>query len=127
MLLYLAGPIWCCKGDEACGWRDRFKKELPQYEFIDPTEKYYRKGSDLWTHNEIISWDKLGIRKAEGIVANCWKPSIGTSMEIIYAWESLRKVFSIFPFEEPSPWIEYHSHKIFKSVDECIEFLRSQN
>jgi hypothetical protein len=44
-------------------------------------------------------------------------------MEVLYAWENGKKVYVITENGETSPWLLYHSHKVFKSIDEAIKHL----
>ena len=127
MRIYLAGPINGCNDDEATTWRDWFKyhslsDEDP--EFIDPMKRDYR-GEELSHYREIVDLDKRDISGSDFIVVMYTKPSVGTSMEVYYAWLIGKPVIVINESsEQVSPWLIYHSTTIVRSKEECCEKIK---
>jgi hypothetical protein len=44
-------------------------------------------------------------------------------MEILYAWERGKKILLISGNNEISPWLIYHSHKRFRSLEDAINYI----
>jgi nucleoside 2-deoxyribosyltransferase len=120
--VYLAGPIFQCEDHECINWREEAKKSLGKFEVIDPMVRDYRGSTDR-DFNEIVEKDKAEVNASDILLAYCTKPSVGTSMEVLYAWENRKKVYVITENNEISPWLLYHSHGIFKSVGEAVRYL----
>ncbi len=125
MKIYLCGPINGCTDAEASDWREFMKERLFQHEHIDPMKRDYR-GKEAIAYREIVDLDKADVRAADLILVNYDKPSVGTSMEVFYAW-SLDKPVLVWapPTAVISPWLRYHSTKIVHSIDEAVETIRS--
>lgn len=125
MKIYLCGPINGCTDAEASDWREFMKERLFQHEHIDPMKRDYR-GKEAIAYREIVDLDKADVRAADLILVNYDKPSVGTSMEVFYAW-SLDKPVLVWapPTAVISPWLRYHSTKIVRSIDEAVETIRS--
>lgn len=112
MTVYLAGPINGTTDAEMHNWRNDLIKRLPNTRFIDPTTRDYR-GTEDQNIAAIVEHDKDDIDRCELVVAYCPKPSVGTSMEILYAWQQGQRVIVWAPPGAPvSPWLRYHSHAI---------------
>jgi len=123
--IYLAGPIFDTEKKESEEWKTFFKLTINQSLFIpiDPIEEFdYKENPNI---EGLINSDKLNIQKSSAVVANCWKTSVGTSMEILYAWERSIPTFIIYREKNLHPWIKYHSTKIFYDVTECVNFLNN--
>ena len=73
--------------------------------------------------------DKLEIMQCDLVIANCPQPSVGTSMEIIYAWEREKPVLIWIPQDvKLSPWLVYHSTFLAHSWDDvlqCVDRFRN--
>jgi hypothetical protein len=117
---YLAGPINGKTDAECNDWRARFKA-LPG-EWADPMARDYR-GKEDESVDEIVEGDKDDIDCCERVIVMAESPSWGTAMEVIYAYQQNQEVWAICPQERISPWLRYHSTRIFKSVDEAIAAL----
>ena len=118
--IYLAGPINACTDDECNQWRNDAKNKLSEkYDILDPMVRDYRNTcSDDYVY--IVESDLDDIKKADIILANCYKPSAGTSMELVYT-TLLGKV--ILSAASPSPWVKYHSDMTFPHISDAIEAL----
>jgi len=73
---------------------------------------------------EIVESDKNDINGCDILLANVWKIGVGTSMEILYAWERHKDVYIVAPDGKVSPWISYHSAKVFPSIEAAVDFIR---
>ena len=124
MRIYLAGPIFQCEDHEAIAWREEAKANLDGFEVIDPMERDYRGATDE-NHKKIVEDDKALIDSCDILLVNHLKPSVGTSMEILYAWERGKKIYLICEDGEISPWLIYHSDKIFSSLNDAIDHIKS--
>lgn len=111
---YLCGPINGCTDSEAKDWREAVKAIFP--ESIDPMKRDYR-GRETEDYREIVDLDKRDIRNADVVLVNYDKPSVGTSMEIMYAWErGIPIIVWIRTDERVSPWLRYHSTAFVSSL-----------
>jgi nucleoside 2-deoxyribosyltransferase len=127
MIVYLGGPINGCTDEEANGWRDEVKAVLDAkgIEWIDPMDRDYR-GRELepGVAEEIVENDKLDIRASDTMLMNCPKPSVGTSMEILFGYEIGNEVLIVVPEgTTPSPWLLYHGVVLYGSVVEVAKGL----
>jgi nucleoside 2-deoxyribosyltransferase len=129
MSVYLCGPINGCTDEEASTWRDWFINELQSIGTwaIDPMRRDYR-GKEADTYREIVDLDKRDVRDADIILVNYDKPSVGTSMEVFYAW-TLGKPVIVWcrPDAVISPWLRYHSTAIVHSKDAALNKIREMS
>ena len=125
MKIYLAGPINGCSDNEATTWREWFKeRSLPRFSFIDPMKRDYR-GKELYCYREIVD-PQIDIRNSDIVVVMYVKPSVGTSMEVFFAWSIGKPVIVINESDGPiSPWLRYHSSSIVSSKKEAVERIES--
>lgn len=122
MRVYLAGPINGCSDSEAKDWREALKV-LPQFTWVDPMKRDYR-GVETVKYREVVDLDKRDILGCDVIIVMFAKPSVGTSMEVLFAWENGIPVILIDQSNGPlSPWLMYHSTSIVKSLEEAMEVL----
>lgn len=120
--VYLCGPILGCTDEECRDWRQLASKVL-KCETLDPMRRDYR-GIESSHMREIVELDKIDIGNSNIILVNHDRPSVGTSMEIIYAWERGKMIISVYPENlVVSPWLKYHSHFIFHSFKEAFDFI----
>ncbi len=75
--------------------------------------------------DQVVVRDYKLIEQADAIVV--FYPvttlSPGVLSEINYGFTHNKDVFTIFPHESTSPFFEYYTTRIFKSVDELLEYL----
>lgn len=120
--VYLCGPINGCTDEQAKDWREKVKLSLPST--LDPMRRDYR-GREDQNLDKIVELDKIDIAQSDALLVNYDKPSVGTSMEILYAWERGKLVVIVAKEgERLSPWLRYHSHAIFSSFDGAITFIK---
>jgi len=122
MRVYLAGPINGCTDEEAKNWRAVAKDEFPNA--IDPMVRDYR-GIEEDCYRQIVDLDKRDIRNSDCLLVNYVKPSVGTSMEIFYAW-TLGKPIVVVARNDVriSPWLRYHSTTIIDSFNDAYEWIK---
>jgi hypothetical protein len=117
----MAGPINGCSDSEAKDWRKVISERLPNVNCIDPMKRDYR-GREMLNHREIVELDKLEVAGSDCLIVLYSKPSIGTSMEVLFAWERGIPVLVINTQASPlSPWLLYHSTAIVQDIDRAIE------
>lgn len=120
-MIYLAGPINACDDEEVTRWRESVKRAAGKAYCSDPADRDYR-GMEHLNVEKLVEDDKKAIDKCDTVFAYCWKPSVGTSMEILYAWERGKRVVIVVPStERVSPWLTYHADKVYHcSLDEAL-------
>jgi len=118
--LYLCGPINGCTDAECTDWRE-YAKTLWAGAVLDPMCRDYR-GIEDAAWRDIVELDKIDVTNADVLLVNYDKPSVGTSMEILYAWERGKLVVVVAaPDARISPWLRYHSHRIVHSFAEAVQ------
>lgn len=123
MKVYLCGPINGCTDEECRNWREYVKAKLP--DTLDPMRRDYR-GHEDQSVDQIVELDKIDISKCDALIVNYDRPSVGTSMEIIYAWERGKFIVLVHTVGVSlSPWLHYHSHAIVTSFDDAITILKN--
>lgn len=121
--IYLCGPINGCSDSECSDWRELVKTW--GFKNLDPMRRDYR-GKEQDCVKEIVELDKIDIVNSDIILVNYVKPSVGTSMEILYAFERGKLIIvvsdknTIIP-----PWMKYHSQFIVNSFSEAKELIQS--
>lgn len=115
---YLCGPINGCTDSEAMDWRHDISLHFP--ESIDPMVRDYR-GREHEDYREIVDLDKRDVRNCDVVLVNYVKPSVGTSMEVFYAW-TIGKPVIVWCAEDASisPWLRYHSTTFVHTIDDAI-------
>jgi len=121
--IYLAGPIAQCSDEEAMSWREKAKQALVgHYDILDPMRRDYRGQSEA-PAEEIVTEDLKDITHSDVLLANAWKPSVGTSMEIwIASQQPNTKVVVIAP-ERCSPWHRYCADEVVSSLQDAYKIL----
>lgn len=127
MRIYLGGPINGCTEQEANGWRDEAKEAIEAlgYEWLDPMTRDYRgREMEPGIAAKIVEGDKADIDDCDVLLMNCPKPSVGTSMEILYGYWHDKYVIAVVPDDNPSPWLVYHANEVYEgSAVEAIKEL----
>lgn len=128
MKVYLGGPINGCTDEEAHGWRDALKPLIKDrgMTYVDPMDRDYRgREMEPGIAAAIVENDKKDIDGCDVMLMNCPKPSVGTSMEILYGWERGKKIVVVAPEgQTPSPWLVYHAdHVVNGPMRVALELL----
>lgn len=122
--LYLCGPINGCTDEECKDWRAYVTEAWPG-RCIDPMVRDYR-GREAEAYREIVELDKIDVAEADIILVNYDKPSVGTSMEIIFAWQLGKRVIVVCREDAIiSPWLRYHAHHLCHSFDDAMTVARA--
>lgn len=123
--VYLCGPILGCTDEECQDWRN-LAGEVLKCETLDPMRRDYR-GREDECMREIVELDKVDVELSDIVLVNYVKPSVGTSMEIMYAWERGKMILAVVhPDAVVSPWLKYHSHFMFNTFEEAFSFINSE-
>ena len=124
MKTYLCGPILGCSDAECKDWRAEAKKRLG--DTLDPMRRDYR-GVELENDTAIVEADKLDIMACDAFLVNFDKPSVGTSMEILFGWEQHKFVVVVAKPGVPiSPWLKYHSDHIVNNFEQAFTILEGE-
>jgi len=120
--IYLAGPINACNDNQAHGWRDVVRADpiAGLCEIVDPMARDYR-GIEDANVEAIVAGDKADINACDVVLANCWQPSYGTAMEIIYAHE--RNKIVVIVSDSRSPWLLAHSNLVTSSLESALQYI----
>lgn len=102
------------------GWRYEATKLLGELNCVCP----------LWHPEELtdaqqrlmVEKDMSDIDRCVAVLANCWKPSFGTPMEIRYAYER-RMLVATVATGHISGWLKYHSDYVTNSVSDACWWL----
>jgi nucleoside 2-deoxyribosyltransferase len=118
--IYLAGTLYSSDSLDAY-WKPKFAGSLSEdmYTLYDPNPI---NGSG----EEVVAVDKKIIESCDFLVAYVKKASFGTAMGIIHAFNQQNiTVFLIDPDNnaQTNPWLSYHSHGIFDSVQKCADMV----
>ena len=123
MRIYLCGPINGRSDDDCIEWRQYAKGQLAN--ICDPMDRDYRgREVEPGIAAEIVENDKKDIRSCDALLVYYDKPSVGTSMEILFAYNLTKRVVLVDKTDKPlSPWLLYHCPEIYKSLDDAIKAL----
>ncbi len=121
--VYLSGAMMNCTDEECRDWREDAKRQLKCNTRDPMTLRDYR-GREHEAITEIVEYDKADIDACDILLVNYVKPSVGTSMEMLYAWERGKRVLLVAPRESVlSPWLLYHSHQVFHSMQDALAHI----
>ena len=125
--IYLAGPIHNTNYEKTHNWRNVCKEQLEDhFNILCPTVRIVNGDHSMITYDykKIITQDKKDIISSDIILANCWKVSVGTSMEVLFAYERNRKIIAVVPdLNSVSLWILGHSNNVFDNIQGAINHL----
>lgn len=128
--IYLAGPIAGCDDRECLDWRIKVQNELSSYYRIrSPMDRDYRGHEFDYTEDfdiisDIVKEDKKDVEETNITLVNFSRPSVGTSMEVIHAFNHNKTVIVISNGNRLSPWLVYHSDHICDTLEDAIELLK---
>jgi len=82
------------------------------------------RGKEAEEYREIVDLDKRDVRECDVVLVNYTKPSVGTSMEVFYAWTIGKPVIVwCAPDASISPWLRYHSTCFVHSLEQALEAI----
>tara|TARA_Y100000310_G_scaffold267782_1_gene280001 strand:- start:26210 stop:26689 length:480 start_codon:yes stop_codon:yes gene_type:complete len=134
MKIYVAGPITCQtevenfyykfgQVDEVdIKWREEIESKLgSNFVVLNPI----RRNAQRWqSFREIIGLDKYDIQQSDLVVANLYKSSVGTSMELMYAFMLNKPTIIISQHKNLDPWIVHHSTVLVNDVNSAVNFIK---
>ena len=127
--VYLGGPIFGRTDSDCKDWRMTATEELSAVaNTIDPMRRDYRGKTHLpGMDTEIVELDKKDIDESDVLLVYYDKPSVGTSMEILYAYNRLKYIVIVNASGQDvvSPWLTYHASAMFDNLDEALEHLKT--
>lgn len=123
--IYLAGGIKDMSKEVAIEWRTKATEKLHTFQCLNPMRRDFRE-SEFQSQNEIVQLDKADIINADILLVNATKPSWGTAMEVLFAFQK-HKIIVTFTgdnFENTSSWLAFHATRITKTLDEALEYIK---
>ena len=125
LTVYLAGPMLGRSDDDCKVWREKMIDSVMDVNFNNPMDRDYRdKKIEDGVDRDIVEHDKRDIDLSEIVVVHYDKPSVGTSMEILYAFDRGKYILLINRSKKRlSPWLTYHASNIVKTLKEAIEVI----
>lgn len=133
MRVYLCGPMDWCSEEEASGWRDEATMELSYagVTTLNPMDRPTFQEFDAMSAaatSSLVEDDKTDIEMADVLLVNYTKISVGTSMEVLLAWQKDKRVVIVAPEGmKLSSWLLYHSHAVFHTMKEAYDDIISFN
>ncbi|UNA00817.1 nucleoside 2-deoxyribosyltransferase [Edwardsiella phage vB_EpM_ZHS] len=128
--LYLCGPIHGLSDAECNNWRQYVTRNWGEHAVLDPMRRDARgRMNQPGIATEIVEADKADILEASALLVYYAMPSVGTSMEILFAWEQHKPIVvvnaSLQPKHELSLWLQYHATIIVDGLDPALRYLES--
>lgn len=122
--VYLAGPIYGCTDSEAMDWRSEARALLIGHECVDPMVRDCR-GREEECFEDVVLRDKADIDSCHAMLVMFNRPSVGTAMEVLYAWEHGCSVFVVNRSGASlSPWLRFHSYAIHESLSAAVRAIK---
>ena len=134
MRVYLCGAMAGCDDEKAGACRAQAVKVLGSQGIttLNPMDRDYRYtkyGDDPESVlPELVEEDKIDIEMSDVLLVNYEHLGVGentgagTNMEIILGWQKQKRVITVVPEgRQLSPWVVYHSHKIYHTMDEAYD------
>lgn len=128
MRVYLSGPITGCNDDDCKGWREDCEAVLHGYDIktLNPMRRDYR-DNPCSALPQLVENDKIDIEMCDIVLVNYFRPSVGTSMEILLGWQTHKRVIVVSEEYTEDAWLVYHSHHIYRTFEEAYDkILRLQ-
>lgn len=128
MKVYLCGPINGRSDADCKDWREQAATALKAagIEVVDPMARDFR-GKEGLNVRAIVEGDKADIDGCDWLLVYYDQPSVGTSMEVIYAYERFKGIIIVNASGKASvsPWLTYHANHIVPSLSDALSHLTS--
>jgi hypothetical protein len=121
---YLCGGINGLSDADCRDWRES-AKSLLKTETLDPMRRDYR-GREAESVRDIVKGDLHDISDSQFVLVNAVRPSWGTAMEIVYAWQANCYVVAWTGDARVSPWLTYHCDELHPSLGAAIEAINAR-
>lgn len=119
LTVYLSGRIAGCTDEEKNGWRDRFTEKYQNVR--NPMHRPFNENGTFEDVKRIVEGDKLDIDESDIVLVYYVSPSVGTSMEIMYAFERKIPIVVCNPTNAVlSPWISYHCLCVCNTEEDAL-------
>ena len=121
MTVYLCGGINGLSDQECRDWREVAKARLSYHgiEALDPMRRDYR-GVEDQSVDAIVEGDLDDIRASDVVLVNATRPSWGTAMEIVYAFQGGKQIVAVAGDSRISPWLRFHTSVIYPMLEEAL-------
>jgi nucleoside 2-deoxyribosyltransferase len=120
MITYLCGGINGLNDSDCRDWRE-VAKALLKTETLDPMRRDYR-GKEDDSVEDIVAGDLVDIAQSDFILVNATRPSWGTAMEIVYAFQQGKRITAFVGGAKVSPWLRYHAF-VWQTVEEAVSSI----
>lgn len=125
--VYLCGPMDNCTDSEGKDWRRRATEYLGADRVLNPWDW----SNPAWWGRELTAGESYTLVRADLdrltkstiVLANLWKPSPGSSMELVYAFTYGIDVVVVAP-KPVSPWVQYHADWVYGTLEEGLEKVK---
>lgn len=121
MSTYLCGGINGLSDSECRDWREYAKKHL-RTATLDPMRRDYR-GKEDESIEKIVTGDLEDIAQSRYVLVNATRPSWGTAMEIIYAYQAKKCIVAWTGDGPVSPWLKYHTTFVCASLAQAVTMI----
>ena len=129
--IYLAGPISGCSNDaQIHQWREAVKNsEYSQdFVFINPAELPFLRPDA--TARQAVEEDLKAIKRADGLLVNMWRESIGSAIGIVHAHKEGRPVVIADPNNLKNRTLEFYADAVtdtpLKAARMLLDLLRAE-
>jgi hypothetical protein len=119
MKTYLCGGINGLNDSDCRDWRE-IAKSLLRTETLDPMRRDYR-GCEDESVKAIVKGDLEDIANSGFVLVNAVRPSWGTAMEIVYAFQRPLPIIAFVGTSRVSPWLRYHAIIVSTVEQACAE------
>jgi nucleoside 2-deoxyribosyltransferase len=76
---------------------------------------------------DIVEANRAEITACDAVLVHFDRPSVGTSMEVLFAWQIGKYVVIANVSGAPlSPWLLYHSHAQAASLADAVELVNAR-
>lgn len=121
--VYLAGPISGCNDDQRTHWRRLVKaRHGDEFEFLDPAEDLVQEHDAPY---QVVERDVRAVGRADAVLANMWRESIGTAMGLVIAKLRHKPVVVADPNRIGSRMLAYYADAVTADLHEAVKHLRA--
>lgn len=124
MSTYLSGPMANATDKQRSEWRNYCKQHLKGTVY-NPMERHHLGAimDNLGIVQQIVECDKQEIDASKVLIVMYipGMPMVGTSMEIMYAYDRQKFIIVVTNGHSISPWITYHARKLINTLDDAIK------
>ncbi len=125
--VFLSGPIRGISREYSLGWRNEATELLKDKFDVTHALRNREEKETLPDSRLAIIRDKTDIDTSDILLVNdCFPNSsmIGTSMEIIYAYERNKIIIVFGDAHEKDYWFNYHIHSRVNNLDQACDLLK---